>query len=114
MTDKVPITLLVHPAQYLALAKIAAAKTTDPAKPVQVHHLLEHLVGQALLGPKPKTVRARKTVDRDELKRLHSLGLNDRQIAERMGVSSGAIYVHRRDLDLDKNTPNGRPKQVAK
>lgn len=112
MTEKVSITLNVPPRQYLALVKIANDRTTDPARPVQVHHLIEYLIVQALNGPKPAK-RHRSAVDHDELTRLHALGLNDREIAQRMGFSQKTILEHRHALELGKNDRRGRTRGVA-
>lgn len=117
MTENINIAVSLHPQQYRVLTAIANGKTTDPKRPVQVHHLIEHLVAQVVDGKRPAPSmepgpRARTPwiVDRDELRRLHAQGLNDRQIGERMGFNQATIRKHRHAIELDKNAKNGRPR----
>lgn len=59
----------------------------------------------------PSNGRMRKpatAVDEAELRRLHSLGLVDRQIGEQIGVTGSTVCSHRIRLGLPKNGKQGR------
>ena len=104
-TRTVSVGLNVPTAHYLALERIADKRG------VQVHTLIEGLVGRALTGaptePPQRKPRSRVRIDPDEFLRLYSEKLTDRQIADRLGANRDTIANVRFRLGLP---PNGRPR----
>ncbi|TFC92064.1 MULTISPECIES: hypothetical protein [Cryobacterium] len=100
MSVQLPVN--VTDEQYRALLKIASKRS------VQAHHLVEQLVTHAL-KPAPAPVTIVQMLD--DIRRLHGLGKNDRQIAENLGVKQGRVSYQRNQMHLPVNDPRGRKSQ---
>lgn len=64
--------------------------------------------------PKKELVPKRKRLDQRLVRQLYDQGLNDHQIAERLGTSPGGIYAWRYRNRLPANTGTGYHKQRRK
>ncbi|POH63617.1 MULTISPECIES: hypothetical protein [Cryobacterium] len=133
--SRVSIVLDLPAAEYRALTAFANRRG------VQAHVLVEQLVQHALatsrptpppapepaprVGPRrdtrgyrtaPKRSRAQMRSDRDEefvgVSKLHGQGLNDRQIAAELGISTSVAMQRRQQLRLPAQT-RGRPKDTT-
>jgi transposase len=95
----VPIQVLLSPAEYRALTKIATRRA------VQVHHLVEGLVERALT---PMSDVQYAIAHRDlTIRQLHRQGFNDRKIAREIGVSANTVFRTRQRLGLPPNDTRG-------
>lgn len=95
----VQLAVTVTDEQYRALLQIASKRS------IQAHHLVEQLVTHAL-KPKPAPVATEQLLD--DIRRLHGLGKNDRQIAEILGVKQGRVSYQRNQMHLPANDKRGR------
>jgi DNA-binding NarL/FixJ family response regulator len=129
--SRVSLVLDLSASEYRAL--VAVANTRG----IQAHVLVEQLVRHALTTyrptpapaptpppeptPKPKYVpkpMPKRSIamirsDRDEqfvaVTKLHGQGLNDVEIAARLGVSTGTVIRRRNQLHLPPQSKGGRP-----
>lgn len=98
MTEKIPLTIQLHPAHYMVMAKKADAIG------VPLHHLIEASIAKACRPNREVELRGRQA----DIAKLHATGLNDRQIADRLGLTQTVVYYHRHNrLHLPKNDPRG-------
>lgn len=138
MAGRIPVGCYFTAAQYRALARLAAERST-PERPVQAHHLIEELVARALTrhaesprdmpaAPPVKPIASavstprpaaappaagrgrRSVVDREVLRKLHADDMTDRAMAEVLGVTKETVRWHRNAMDL---RPNVRPRSTV-
>lgn len=106
MTEKIPLTIQLHPAHYRVMAKKAEAAG------MPLHHLIEASIVRACRPSPEQELRGRQA----EIVKLHAAGLNDREIAERLGLTPSLVYYHRHSrlgLPKNDNRGGGRSKEQA-
>lgn len=88
------------------LAQLNAAGPSD---------IREALARQGVVLESPLPARKKsKRLNQQDARRLYDLGMNDHEIADRLGVSYGGIYSWRRRNKLPANTAPGYHPQRKK
>jgi DNA-binding NarL/FixJ family response regulator len=105
MTEKVGVTIQIHPNDYRVMTKRAEAAG------IPLHRLIEASIAGSCRPTAADVLKDRVAA----IKRLHARGLNDRQIADELDIPQATVYHHRHvSLHLPKNDPRGGKNRYTK